>query len=201
MYLTSCILPFFFPTSPSLTLFSSSSSTSSCSFAPPSIFQLQIRNCLINRQSQAIKQLQVERPNTTPLPGHNLRDPINSSHHIFGNLLSTHRNPPYLHNTTSSSPQKQQGRPTGLVNLFLPIAVLQIHSHRNLLLLKKLFPQHLRQERNHPFISKKHIIGITEFPLSLKRTVIGLELGNLDDFGDGYVVVLNLLLGSIFVEA
>lgn len=41
---------------------------------------------------------------------------------------------------------------------------------------------------HHPFVDQEQVIAITKFPFCLEGFVIRLKLGNLDHFGDGYVL-------------
>ncbi|KAJ4905379.1 Uncharacterized protein Rs2_19330 [Raphanus sativus] len=135
----------------------------------------------------------MQRPNILPLPRQHLNNPLQRLHHILHNLHSFHRQLPNLHNATRPRPNEKHRRSTNLLHLLLPVPMLQIHSRRNLLCLKKLLPDQPRQERDHSPIRQEHLVRIAELPLRLERLVIGFELRELEDLRDRDVIGFDLL--------
>ncbi|PON69701.1 hypothetical protein TorRG33x02_258920 [Trema orientale] len=162
--------------------------------------QPRIRQRLVNRQRKRLQQLQVERPHIPPLPRHDLHDPIDGRHHILHNLTRAHRRLGDPHHATSPRTQEQQRRATRPLDLLLPIPVPQIHGHRDLLLLEELLPQQPGQERHHALVGEEHVVGVAELALGLEGPVVGLELGEPEDLGDGDSLGTDLLHGVVFGE-
>uniref|UniRef100_A0A7C8YH31 Uncharacterized protein n=1 Tax=Opuntia streptacantha TaxID=393608 RepID=A0A7C8YH31_OPUST len=136
----------------------------------------------------------MQRPHISPFFGDKLNNPINSSNRILHNLLLFHRPSGNPHHTTSTRINKQQGRPTNPLNLFLPILPTQLNRNRDLLLLVKMLPNSLRKKWDNPLISKEQIIRITQLPLCLKGLVIRLQFGEFDDFSNWDFFIQHLLL-------
>ncbi|PON70531.1 hypothetical protein PanWU01x14_079050, partial [Parasponia andersonii] len=162
--------------------------------------QPRIRQRLVNRQRKRLQQLHVEGPHIPPLPRHDLHDPIDGRHHILHNRFRAHRRLGDPHHATSPRPQEQQRRATRPLDLLLPILVPQIHGHWDLLLLEELLPQQPGQERHDALIGEEHVVGVAELALGLEGLVVGLELGEPEDLGDGDSFGTDLLRGVVFGE-